>query len=112
MKRYNPSEIEPKWQQAWQEAGVNKASIVKDKQKMYVSGMFPYPSGAGMHTGHAFSYSIVDAIARFYRQHGYEVLNPMGWDTFGLPAENYAIKNGEAPAKVTAENIQAYGCQH
>ena len=105
MKRYNPSEIEPKWQQAWQEAGVNKASIVKDKQKMYVSGMFPYPSGAGMHTGHAFSYSIVDAIARFYRQHGYEVLNPMGWDTFGLPAENYAIKNGEAPAKVTAENI-------
>ena len=105
MKRYNPSEIEPKWQQAWQEAGVNKASIVKDKQKMYVSGMFPYPSGAGMHTGHAFSYSIVDAIARFYRQHGYEVLNPMGWDTFGLPAENYAIKNSEAPAKVTAENI-------
>jgi leucyl-tRNA synthetase len=67
--------------------------------------MFPYPSGAGMHTGHAFSYSIVDALARFHRQHGRNVLNPMGWDTFGLPAENYAIKTNTAPAIVTAENI-------
>ncbi len=105
MKRYNPSEIEPKWQQIWEEQKANHVEITPDKDKLYVSGMFPYPSGAGMHTGHAFSYSIVDAIARFHRQHGYNVLNPMGWDTFGLPAENYAIKTGTAPAKVTAENI-------
>ena len=75
---------------------------------MYVSGMFPYPSGAGMHTGHAFSYAIVDAIARFHRQHGKNVLNPMGWDTFGLPAENYAIKTGIAPAVVTKTNIENF----
>ncbi len=105
MKRYNPSEIEPKWQQIWEDRKVNQVIIDKSKTKMFVSGMFPYPSGAGMHTGHAFSYSIVDAIARFYRQHGCNVLNPMGWDTFGLPAENYAIKTGTAPAVVTAENI-------
>jgi len=105
MKRYNPSEIEPKWQTIWEDRLVNKASIDKDKQKVYVSGMFPYPSAAGMHAGHAFSYSIVDAIARFQRQHGKNVLNPMGWDTFGLPAENYAIKTGTAPAVATATNI-------
>lgn len=105
MKRYNPSEIEPKWQQIWEEQKANHVEIDSNKEKLYVSGMFPYPSGAGMHTGHAFSYSIVDAIARFHRQHGYNVMNPMGWDTFGLPAENYAIKTGTAPAKVTAENI-------
>jgi leucyl-tRNA synthetase len=105
MKRYNPSEIEPKWQQIWEDQKVNEVGVDADKQKIYVSGMFPYPSGAGMHTGHAFSYSIVDAIARFHRQHGRNVLNPMGWDTFGLPAENYAIKTGTAPAVITAENI-------
>ena len=108
MKRYNPTEIEPKWQKLWIDKNINKATYDKNKQKMYVAGMFPYPSGAGMHTGHAFSYGIVDAIARFYRQHGYEVLNPMGWDTFGLPAENYAIKTGTAPAKITAENISNF----
>lgn len=105
MKRYNPSDIEPKWQHIWEDQQANTVSIDDSKIKTYVSGMFPYPSGAGMHTGHAFSYSIVDALARFYRQQGHNVLNPMGWDTFGLPAENYAIKTGTAPAKVTAENI-------
>lgn len=105
MKRYNPSEIEPKWQQIWEDQKVNEVIADPDKQKIYVSGMFPYPSGAGMHTGHAFSWAIVDAIARFHRQHGRNVLNPMGWDTFGLPAENYAIKTGTAPAVVTAQNI-------
>jgi leucyl-tRNA synthetase len=105
MKRYNPSEIEPKWQKTWEDQQVNVVAADTNKQKIYVSGMFPYPSGAGMHTGHAFSYSIVDAIARFHRQHGRNVLNPMGWDTFGLPAENYAIKTGTAPAVVTAQNI-------
>ena len=105
MQRYNPSEIEPKWQQIWEDQKANEVSDDTSKIKTYVAGMFPYPSGAGMHTGHAFSYSIVDAIARFYRQQGHAVLNPMAWDTFGLPAENYAIKTGTAPAVVTAENI-------
>lgn len=108
MRRYNPSEIEPKWQQIWEDQKVNEVTVDETRQKLYVSGMFPYPSGAGMHTGHAFSYSIVDAIARFYRQHGQNVLNPMGWDTFGLPAENYAIKTGTAPAVVTAQNIENF----
>ena len=105
MERYNPSAIEPKWQLIWEDQKANEVTVDTSKVKTYVAGMFPYPSGAGMHTGHAFSYSIVDAIARFHRQHGRNVLNPMGWDTFGLPAENYAIKTGTAPAVVTAENI-------
>ena len=105
MKRFNPNELEVKWQKVWQDE--RRYEVIEDdsKPKMYVSGMFPYPSGSGLHSGHAFSYTIVDTIARFYRAHGNNVLNPMGWDTFGLPAENYAIKTGTAPAKVTAENI-------
>ena len=105
MRRYNPSEIEPKWQQIWEEQKVNEVAVDKDKIKTYAAGMFPYPSGAGMHAGHAFGYTIVDVIARFYRQHGHNVLNPMGWDTFGLPAENYAIKTGTSPQVATATNI-------
>lgn len=108
MRRYNPADIEPKWQAIWEEQKANEVAVESTKVKTYVSGMFPYPSGAGMHTGHAFSYAIVDALARFYRQHGHTVLNPMGWDTFGLPAENYAIKTGRAPADVTAENIENF----
>jgi len=105
MQRYNPSEIEPKWQAIWEDQKANEVTTDPSKVKKYVSGMFPYPSGAGMHTGHAFSWAIVDAIARFHRQHGENVLNPIGWDTFGLPAENYAIKTGTAPALATAANI-------
>ncbi|MFZ2836589.1 MAG: leucine--tRNA ligase [Candidatus Saccharimonadales bacterium] len=108
MKRYNPSEIEPKWQTVWDEQQTYAVRRDDTRKKVYVSGMFPYPSGAGMHTGHAFSYSIVDTIARFHRQHGSNVLNPMGWDTFGLPAENYAIKTGTAPAVVTKTNIENF----
>jgi leucyl-tRNA synthetase len=105
MKRYNPSDIEPKWQALWDEQKTFVADDNSPKQKFYISAMFPYPSGAGMHTGHAFEHAIVDAIARFQRAHGKNVLNPMGWDTFGLPAENYAIKTGTAPAEVTKVNI-------
>jgi leucyl-tRNA synthetase len=105
MRRYNPAEIEPKWQQVWEDQKANEVEVDRSKVKTYVAGMFPYPSGAGMHTGHAFGYTIVDALARFNRQHGHNVLSPMGWDTFGLPAENYAIKTGVSPAKATAENI-------
>lgn len=105
MKRYNPSEIEPTWQARWHDDATYAATIDESRTKLYVSGMFPYPSGAGLHSGHAFSYTIVDAIARFHRSHGRNVLNPMGWDTFGLPAENYAIKTGTPPAEVTKVNI-------
>lgn len=105
MNRYNPIEIEEKWQSKWEDESRFQAHDDSDKPKFYISCMFPYPSGAGMHTGHAFEHAIVDSIARFHRANGKEVLNPMGWDTFGLPAENYAIKTGTAPAVVTKENI-------
>lgn len=105
MTRYNPTEIEPKWQKIWANDKRYQASDDTSQQKFYISCMFPYPSGAGMHTGHAFEHAIVDAMARFERAHGRNVLNPMGWDAFGLPAENYAIKTGTAPAKVTKTNI-------
>lgn len=101
MRRYNPAEIEPKWQQVWEEQQASAAIDIDSRPKIYVSPMFPYPSGAGMHTGHAFEHSIVDAIARFHRQHGNNVLNPMGWDAFGLPTENYAIKTGTSPVEAT-----------
>ncbi len=105
MKRYNPIEIEEKWQKKWDESKLYEVEADSSKRKMYISGMFPYPSGAGLHTGHARSYTIVDSIARFYRQQGKNVLNPIGWDTFGLPAENYAIKTGISPQEATKTNI-------
>lgn len=105
MRRYNPSEIEPKWQQIWAEDQRYKASDASDKPKYYVTSMFPYPSGAGMHAGHFFEHSIVDAEARFRRALGYNVMYPMGFDNFGLPAENYAIKTGISPQKATEDNI-------
>jgi leucyl-tRNA synthetase len=111
MQRFNPADIEPKWQKVWDENKTYSVTEDTTKQKMYVSGMFPYPSGSGLHSGHAFSYTIVDAIARFHRTLGYNVLNPMGWDTFGLPAENYAIKTGTAPSEVTKINIANFKTQ-
>lgn len=105
MKRYNPSEIEPKWQAEWAAQQTFAAVDNADKPKFYISCMFPYPSGAGMHVGHAFEHVIVDSVARFKRAHGMNVLNPMGWDAFGLPAENYAIKTGRAPSETTKTNI-------
>ena len=108
MTRYNPIEIEEKWQKKWDESKLYEVKADSSKQKMYISGMFPYPSGAGLHTGHARSYTIVDSIARFYRQQGKNVLNPIGWDTFGLPAENYAIKTGISPQEATKTNIENF----
>lgn len=105
MRRYNPAEIEPKWQKVWEEKQASKAVDNAEAAKIYVSPMFPYPSGTGMHTGHAFEHSIVDAIARFHRQHGYNVLSPMGWDAFGLPTENFAIKTGTSPVEATENFI-------
>lgn len=104
MKRYNPSEIEPKWQKVWAETGIYQAKEDHKKQKNYILDFFPYPSGASMHVGHVRNYTISDALARFARQRGQNVLHPMGWDEFGLPAENYAIKTGVAPQESVKKN--------
>ena len=108
MTRYNPSDIEPKWQAIWHDKKAFEAKEFADRPKTFISCMFPYPSGAGMHVGHIFEHAIVDAITRFYRANGHNVMNPMGWDSFGLPAENYAIKTGTAPADTTKKNIEYF----
>jgi leucyl-tRNA synthetase len=108
MQKYSPKDIEAKWQKIWTDDQRYSAPDQSDKPKYYVSGMFPYPSGAGMHTGHFFEHSIVDAVARFKRATGHNVMYPMGWDAFGLPAENYAIKTGTAPSVSTKQNIENF----
>ncbi|MEX0934404.1 MAG: leucine--tRNA ligase [Candidatus Saccharimonadales bacterium] len=111
MKQYNPKSIETKWQQQWSKDRLYEVSEDSDKPKAYITAMFPYPSGTGLHVGHVRNYSITDTLARYHRQKGYNVLTTIGWDAFGLPAENYAIKTGTPPAKVTAENIVNFKSQ-
>ena len=103
-EKYAPHDIETKWQKYWEENKTFKVEIDKNKPKSYVLEMFPYPSG-NLHMGHVRNYSIGDVIARFRTMKGYDVLHPMGWDSFGMPAENAAIKHGIAPKKWTLENI-------
>ena len=105
---YNFRDIEKKWQQRWVEQGTYRVTENKEKKKYYVLNMFPYPSGAGLHVGHPLGYIASDIYARFKRQQGFNVLNPMGYDAYGLPAEQYAIQTGQHPAVTTEENIKRY----
>jgi len=105
MERYEPLKIEEKWQQIWEKEKPYKVEMKEGVPKMYIAEMFPYPSGAGLHVGHVRNFTIVDVLTRFYEQQRLNVMRPFGYDTFGLPAENYAIKTGRSPKDVTAENV-------
>ncbi len=106
--KYHFNDIEAKWQKYWAENGTFEAKNNSDKPKFYTLDMFPYPSGAGLHVGHPLGYIASDIYARYKRHKGYNVLHPMGYDSFGLPAEQYAIKTGQHPAKTTETNIATY----
>jgi leucyl-tRNA synthetase len=105
---YHPRAIETKWQHFWLEQRTFHCEIDSNKPKSYVLDMFPYPSGAGLHVGHLVGYTATDVISRFRRMKGFNVLHPMGWDSFGLPAEQYAIRTGTHPAITTQKNIDTY----
>jgi leucyl-tRNA synthetase len=107
-QKYNHKEIEAKWQKYWEENKTFTCQIDESKPKYYVLDMFPYPSGSGLHVGHVTGYTATDIIARSKRTMGYNVLHPMGWDSFGLPAEQYAIRTGTHPAETTEKNINNY----
>jgi len=107
-RKYDHQAIEKKWQKVWKEKKTYKAEVISDKPKYYVLDMFPYPSGAGLHVGHVTGYTGTDIVARFKRQQGYNVMHPIGWDSFGLPAEQYAIRTGTHPSITTKENIDTY----
>ncbi len=105
---YNFNEVEKKWQAYWQEHNTYSVEIDKDRPKYYVLDMFPYPSGAGLHVGHPLGYIGSDIYSRYKRQKGFNVLHPMGYDAYGLPAEQYAIQTGQHPAITTEKNIKRY----
>lgn len=108
MAEYNHQEIEPKWRENWRSEGTYKATVDKTKPKFYALDMFPYPSGAGLHVGHPLGYIASDIVSRYKRNKGFNVLHPMGFDAFGLPAEQYAIQTGQHPAITTKANIDRY----
>ena len=108
MSEYKFQEIEKKWQKYWHENEVFRTTEDPGKPKYYVLDMFPYPSGAGLHVGHPLGYIATDIMARYKRARGFTVLHPMGFDSFGLPAEQYAIKTGQHPAKTTETNINRF----
>src|SRR5688500_18659932 len=108
---YDFKKIEHHWQQKWNEEGVYKVSNYDARPKFYVLDMFPYPSGAGLHVGHPLGYIASDIYSRFKRLRGFNVLHPMGYDSFGLPAEQYALETGQHPAVTTAKNISTFRAQ-
>ena len=105
---YNHHEVEKKWQQYWLNNKTFKTDVHSDKEKIYALDMFPYPSGSGLHVGHPEGYTATDITSRMKRMQGYEVLHPMGWDAFGLPAEQYALDTGNSPAEFTEKNIATF----
>jgi leucyl-tRNA synthetase len=108
MSQYDHQRIEEKWQHLWEEQEIFEVEADRDKPKFYILDMFPYPSGAGLHVGHVTGYTATDILARYMRTKGYNVLHPMGWDSFGLPAEQYAIRTGTHPSITTEQNIATY----
>src|SRR5262249_54522048 len=108
MPTYNPRVIEPRWQRYWQEHKTFRTPDTSDKPKYYLLDMFPYPSGAGLHVGHPEGYTATDILARYRRMRGWNVLHPMGWDAFGLPAEQYAIETGTPPRVTTQKNVATF----
>lgn len=105
---YNFKDIETKWQQYWHENKLFKTQNDRFKEKYYVLDMFPYPSANGLHVGHIEGYTATDIVSRFKRMQGYNVLHPMGWDAFGLPAEQYALSTGKDPREFTYQNIENF----
>jgi len=105
MNRYPFAQVEPRWQRFWDERRSFRASDTFDQPKFYCLDMFPYPSAAGLHVGHIEGYTASDILSRYKRMRGFNVMHPMGWDAFGLPAEQYAVKTGIHPAISTAANI-------
>ena len=110
-RRYNPQVIEPKWQEIWHKTRAFKTGYDRTKPKFYCLDMFPYPSGAGLHVGHPEGYTATDILCRFKRARGFNVLHPMGWDAFGLPAEQYAIQTGTHPSITTKKNCDTFRSQ-
>src|SRR3989344_5254636 len=108
MEKYDHKQIEAKWQKSWEETGLYKTTEDATKKKCYVLDMFPYPSGVALHVGHPKGYIATDVYSRFKRMNGFNILHPMGWDAFGLPAENYAIKNKVHPSLAVDKNIATY----
>src|SRR4026209_2582134 len=108
MPSYTPKVVEPRWQKFWEDNKTFRTPDTSAKPRYYLLDMFPYPSGSGLHVGHPEGYTATDILARYKRMRGYHVLHPMGWDAFGLPAEQYAIETGTHPRVTTQRNIETF----